>query len=194
MMVNALNSKTTCATIFMLAGTLFAEEEFIFTSLIADNETPVTLSASDIVAATEEEEIFSSLQVQPSVSSETPEKSIKPAAAAPTKTDIAPVMPKKRLRDPFWPVGYIPEIWKEKEVDLDPSTVASLDKQWAEAAQKIKVSFTKMVGGQRVAFVNRKMKKPGDTIDVQHAGKTFQFKLGKVYSSGKLGLKKGRVE
>ena len=184
-MMKSMRLKIIFATILTLAGTLFAQdEEMVFTSLITGSETAEpSLNRS---VSTGEEEFFPSLVALPSAESEIP--------ATPSKAPSASVSkPKKRQRDPFWPVGYIPDAWKEKVVSVDQDALASLNDQWTAASKKIKVSFTKMMNGQRVASINRKIKKPGDTIDVQYAGKTFQFKLGTVYANGKLGLKKGRV-
>jgi len=192
-MKNSTPLKITYVTLLTLAGTLFAqEEELIFTSLIAGNETDEPSPSRP--ASTGGEEIFSSLVVKPSASSDLSAEPVEiPAKSVKGTPEPLALKPEKRLRDPFWPVGYIPEAWKEKVVKVDPNALASMNDQWAAASKKIKVSFTKMMNGQRVASINRKIKKSGDTIDVQHAGKTFQFKLGTVYANGKLGLKKGRV-
>ena len=96
---------------------------------------------------------------------------------------------KKQLRDPFWPVGYSPEFWEEVTVVKDTS---SIDEQWVEASKKIKVSFTKVIDGQRIAFLGREKKEPGDTIEITHNGKTFLWELRTIYRNGKLGLKKKR--
>ncbi len=193
-MKNSTPLKITYVTLLTLAGTLFAqdEEEFIFTSLIAEKETAEP--SLNRPASTGEEEVFTSLVVQPSASSDLSAEPVEiPAKPVKAPLETPALKPEKRLRDPFWPVGYIPKAWKTKTVSVDQDALASLNDQWVAASKKIKVSFTKMMNGQRVASINRKIKKPGDTIDVQHAGKTFQFKLGTVYANGKLGLKKGRV-
>jgi len=185
-MKNSSSLRIASLTLLTLAGTLFAQDdELIFTSLIAEEEPPAVSAKTP--AQGEDEIVFSSLIGQP-IEKSKPQEIPKRTLPKPSVSK-----PQKRLRDPFWPVEYVPDSWKEKIVTVDQDALASVNEQWVAASKKIKVSFTKMMNGQRVASINRKIKKPGDTIDIQHAGKTFQFKLSSVYANGKLGLKKGRV-
>ena len=175
-------------------------EEELFSSLVVEPDALTEPEAVDASSPQGEEELFSSLVVEPAALTDPPHQPVViPTPVQPVATPAQPVaapalsIPKKHLRDPFWPVGYIPDAWKEKVVEVDLDALASLNEQWGAAAAKIKVSFTKMVNGKRVASIGRQIKRPGDTIEIQHAGRTFEFKLGTVYANGKLGLKKGRI-
>lgn len=178
---------------------IFAQqEEFMFEPLVVDPDSTMEDSTSN----SDDELIFDSLisrdvsevKLSPLVTSDDRESSnqsqpdLTPLQKAADQPAPQEPQKKQRLRDPFWPIGYIPDSWKEKEevvVDADVE-----NKLWQEAFKKIRVSFVKVVQGTRVAFINGKPKRAGDTVEVPHAGKTFQWALLDVYENGRLRLKK----
>jgi hypothetical protein len=136
------------------------------------------------------------------VSSEGTVEEEKPTSESvePAKTETEPVekvaAPLKRLRDPFWPVGYVPDSWKtgSQGSAVDLAKQATINEQWAAAAKEVKVNFTKKEGAQWVASINRKIRRPGDVFGVQYNGKIFSFRLREVYPNGKLRLEKESIK
>ena len=166
------------------AGILCAQEdEFIFTSLIVDKSAvPASQTKNSQPLEDPEEMTFGSL-----IKGGVPVANLAPAAGEAPKPETV-VEPAKRLRDPFWPLGYIPKEW---EAPKAPETVKeSAPADWVAASQKIKVNFTKVVRGKSVAMVNGKLKTAGDQLEIVFDGYRFRWKLIGIRADGKLKLQK----
>ena len=164
--------------LFALSASLSAQQdEFIFTPLIVDEESSSTISAS---ALAKEELTFNSLLVK---TVEKPVPNPEPAGEATQPLQVAE--PVKRLRDPFWPQGYVPEEWKIVSENEGEDAA-----DWGSAAKKLRVNYTRVVEGRRVASINGVLKSAGDTVEVISNGYRFQWKLVDIYDTGRLKLKK----
>ena len=80
------------------------------------------------------------------------------------------------LRDPFWPVGFIP-----KGVAIDGARAQKNDEtfgtpQWAEAMKQLSLSGIMNTGqGTYVAIVNGQAVSEGDTISVFFSGRNYTW-------------------
>ena len=80
------------------------------------------------------------------------------------------------LRDPFWPVGFIP-----KGVAVDGARAQKSDEiagtpQWAEAIKQLSLSGIMNTGqGTYVAIVNGQAVSEGDTISVFFSGRNYTW-------------------
>ncbi len=93
------------------------------------------------------------------------------------------------LRDPLWPVGYLPDGWKTGRSDAaDQASVSGSD--WDAPAAMIRVSGTSSMGDQLVAIINGEIKEVGDLIQVQYNGRTYKWTLKGVKSNGKVTLQR----
>jgi hypothetical protein len=93
------------------------------------------------------------------------------------------------LRDPFWPVAYLPDGWKADRSDLsDQESFNGSD--WDAPASMIRVSGTSSMGDQLVAIINGEIKEVGDLIQVKHNGRTYKWTLKGVKSNGKVTLQR----
>jgi hypothetical protein len=91
------------------------------------------------------------------------------------------------LRDPFWPIGFFPEDWQKKSTKND----ANMDGQdWKAAAAKISIDGTSRMGDKMLAIINGELKNVGDLVVVIYKGKTYQWKIFGIDSSGKVQLQK----
>lgn len=80
------------------------------------------------------------------------------------------------LRDPFWPVGFIP-----KGVAIDGARAQKIDEtvgtpQWADAMKQLHLSGIMNTGqGTYVAIVNGQAVSEGDTISVFFSGRNYTW-------------------
>jgi hypothetical protein len=95
----------------------------------------------------------------------------------------------KSLRNPFWPVGHVPEGW-----DAGASSAVSKklmdESDWAAPAAKIRVSGTSRMGNQTVAIINGDIKEVGDLIFVEYNDRIYKWKLNGVKATGKVSLER----
>ncbi len=86
------------------------------------------------------------------------------------------------LRDPFWPVGYLPpERVPEQAQQVE---VAAKDEQRKKALTKLRYRGTIQSGGRFFAIVNGAMVQEGDTVAVTLDGKLFKFKVHGISMKG----------
>ena len=92
----------------------------------------------------------------------------------------------EQTRDPFWPVGYMPEVKKEVVVQTNdapvdikpvlPISAADLPKEkLAQLKAKIRIGGFLKQGDDYVALVNDQLVKQGDKIIVEFEGAKFKF-------------------
>lgn len=171
----------------------FAQDgEFIFTPLIVDQNPTPSVSVQDSAPVVEEIS-FGNLIVGKAPSKK-PVESTSKTVAAPQETlaesKPQPVAePVKRLRDPFWPLGYIPKEWKSSPTDNTADTA-----DWGAASKKIRLNYTRVVNGKTVAAINGVPKSAGDIIEVVLDGYRFQWTLLDISPNGQLKLQKRAVK
>ncbi len=87
------------------------------------------------------------------------------------------------LRDPFWPVGYLPpEQIPEQEQQVEQ--VAVRDEQRKKALAKLRYGGTIKSGGRVFATVNGAMVQKGDIVAVTVDGELFKFKVHGISMKG----------
>jgi hypothetical protein len=104
------------------------------------------------------------------------------------KVDASEEWEQELLRDPFWPVDYFPPNWKSKSDVQGSSDLGSSG--WDAAKLKLKISGTSGLGGRTAAIINGELKSEGDTLEVQHEGRTYQWKIVGIDAAGQIQLKK----
>ncbi len=97
----------------------------------------------------------------------------------------------ERLRNPFWPVGYLPESWAKTGED-EPS--APPDTSWAEPKAQLRVSGTSQMGDQTVAIVNNEIKSIGELVEIRHNGRVYQWKVQDIQPDGTVNLERYAVK
>lgn len=100
----------------------------------------------------------------------------------------------ERLRDPFWPVGYYPEGWQSGIVEDENEKGIGAASDWEAPTKKLIVSGTSRMDGQGVAIINGKLIATGETVEVFHNGRTYQWKLVRVKPNGKVDLERLAVK
>ncbi len=83
------------------------------------------------------------------------------------------------LRDPFWPVGYLPE-----ELAPAPAEVVATDEQMKRALAKLRYGGTIQSGGRFFATVNGAMVQEGDVVAVTVDGDLFKFRVHGISMKG----------
>lgn len=93
-------------------------------------------------------------------------------------------------RDPFWPVGFVPEkIAKAaKKSAMKKSTVS---KDWAGAMKKVVINGVSSKGKDDFyAVVNGELKSVGDTFSVDHNGTTYTWAVASIQPPGSVRLRR----
>jgi hypothetical protein len=192
-----------CRAVFcLLSSVLFL---FHLTS-VAQDDLFITVSApaqsgksSGTEAVAGAQDVFITVSAPEAKKVETLSVPVQPAIApvASSATDPLPqpvsaqknseVWEQELLRDPFWPIGFFPEGWQKKSIKNDPN----LDGQdWKVAASKISIDGTSRMGDKTLAIINGELKNVGDQVVVVYKGKSYQWKIFGIDSSGKVQLKK----
>ena len=82
------------------------------------------------------------------------------------------------LRDPFWPVGYIPEGAVVEGTRATKDEPTSGIPQWADAMKQLHLSGIMKTGQEGyVAMVNGQAVSEGDTISVFFSGRNYTWKV-----------------
>lgn len=190
------------AVFYLLSSVLFL---FHLTS-VAQDDPFITVSApaqsgepSGAAAVAGAQDVFITVSAPEAKKAEAPVVSVKPtstpvasSAAEPTPQPVSEhknneIWERELLRDPFWPVGFFPEGWQKKSAKNDPN----LDGQdWKVAASKISIDGTSRMGDKTLAIINGEMKNVGDLVVVVYKGKSYQWKIFGIDSSGKVQLQK----
>lgn len=94
-------------------------------------------------------------------------------------------------RDPFWPVGYQPEVKgviPEKMVEkvVEPSG----NHNWREAMKMVSISGVSSRADEFFAVVNGKVKRVSDTISVSHEGITYTWAVDSIKPPGSVKLRR----
>lgn len=102
----------------------------------------------------------------------------------------------KELRDPFWPVGYVPEGWGKPAADDhgeesgDASVEVSNGSAWDEALAKLEIAGVSRKDDKRVVIVNGRVIRVGSSLSVEYAGSRYVWRLEAVDAKGALKLKR----
>ncbi|QBG49186.1 hypothetical protein EGM51_17945 [Verrucomicrobia bacterium S94] len=107
-------------------------------------------------------------------------------------TNDAPVSLSASERDPFWPVGYVPErLVKATEKQKAPvKKVPTGKKDWSGAMKKVAINGVSSRNDQYFAIVNGELKRTGDTFSVEHDGTTYTWAVASIRPPGSVRLRR----
>lgn len=100
----------------------------------------------------------------------------------------------ERIRDPFWPVGYVPPEWaaaeaaKEDDVSKGTTVVLADDAGWDAALARVRISGVSRKGDAVLVLINGRVKRLGSDVSVEYAGAQYTWKLDTVDDRGTLKL------
>jgi len=112
----------------------------------------------------------------------TPTTKDKPVSSGYTAL-IPPGSPGAGLRDPFWPIGWVPPPPQEEGgEDTGPKSPI----QWGEAAKRLQVTaLSKKAGGGYIAILKEiGVVEKGDVITLTHGGLIYQWEIKNISSKG----------
>ncbi len=112
-----------------------------------------------------------------------------------TTTNISNTVEERsvKLRDPFWPVGYIPStetnvvenVETQEEVSQPDLKSDEMKLLWDEAQGEIKFSGLSSAGdGHYYSIINNQMIEQGDTLSIKHKGYVFCWKVKMLDKNG----------
>jgi len=80
-------------------------------------------------------------------------------------------------RDPFWPVGYVPESVRaaQEESKSKPEKKPANKKGWNDAMKKVVINGVSSADNDFYAVINGEIKKVGDTISVNYEGTVYTW-------------------
>jgi hypothetical protein len=80
-------------------------------------------------------------------------------------------------RDPFWPVGYVPQNVKSVIAKGNPKQSAvKVDNSWNEAMKKIVINgVSSQAQNAYFAIINGQVKSVGDTVTINHGGTIYTW-------------------
>ena len=104
--------------------------------------------------------------------------------ATPPTVPPVPDLPLGELRDPFWPVGWVPP--KMERVTFKSPALPQQPVRWEEVARKLEVSaLSQLPDGRHIAVLkNIGLVEAGDTISVNYGGLTYRWEVRAVTAAG----------
>ena len=97
---------------------------------------------------------------------------------------------KTQPRDPFWPIGYTPEVPIDQQA-LDAAAAAAeaarraAEIDWRGAQRKIQATAFSRKGSRHYAFLrNHGLVEEGDIITVKHKVHVYKFRIGRINERG----------
>jgi len=97
---------------------------------------------------------------------------------------------KTQPRDPFWPIGYTPEVPIDQQA-LDAAAAAAeaarraAEIDWRGAQRKIQATAFSRKGSRHYAFLrNHGLVEAGDIITVKHKVHIYKFRIGRINERG----------
>ena len=93
-------------------------------------------------------------------------------------------------RDPFWPVGYVPEYVTQEMADpvLAPS---SGDSGWNAAQKEVDINgVSSRSDNQFCAVINGQLMEVGDTLSVNYKGIIYTWEVEDIAASGSVKLRR----
>lgn len=117
---------------------------------------------------------------------------------AATGLDRAPQQEQKKLRDPFWPVGYVPEM-KTPEVDTEKKVEKKVQHRseagWAAAMKLVEIKgVSSRAGNEFFAVINGEVKQVGDSVSVKMNDGVYSWTVESITPPGSVKLRRETVE
>lgn len=93
-------------------------------------------------------------------------------------------------RDPFWPVGYVPES-AVKAVAEKQIAKSTANKDWSGAMKKVVINGVSSKGkNEFFAVINGELKGVDDTFSVQHGGTVYTWAVASIQPPGSVRLRR----
>jgi hypothetical protein len=95
-------------------------------------------------------------------------------------------------RDPFWPVGYVPENLKKAAVENDQIVTApAVNNNWNEAMKKVVINgVSSRSDDEFFAVINGQVKSVGDTVTLNHEGTVYTWAVDSINPPGSVKLRR----
>jgi hypothetical protein len=96
-------------------------------------------------------------------------------------------------RDPFWPVGFVPEEIKKAIIEKEnpESLKPTLSNDWNQAMKKLVINgVSSRSDNEFFAVINGEVKSEGDTVTVKHDGKTYTWAVDGIQPPGSVKLRR----
>jgi hypothetical protein len=112
-------------------------------------------------------------------------------------TNDAKKMEASEKRDPFWPVGYVPERIKNAALTDAQKTAKRLDgsKDWNSAMKQIVINgISSRANDEFIAVINGQIKSVGEHISVTQGGSVFTWAVDSIAPPGSVKLRRVSVK
>lgn len=93
-------------------------------------------------------------------------------------------------RDPFWPVGFVPERLVKVEKKVPKKVVPTGNKDWSGAMKMVSINGVSSRNDKHFAIVNGELKSVGDTFSVEHGGTTYTWAVASIQPPGSVRLRR----
>lgn len=95
-------------------------------------------------------------------------------------------------RDPFWPVGYVPESVKAAAEAKKPKTVVkrTIANDWNTAMKNVAINGVSSKNKEFYAVINGRIKSVGDTVTVKHEGMVYTWSVESIKPPGSVKLRR----
>lgn len=95
-------------------------------------------------------------------------------------------------RDPFWPVGYVPEEVVQAAPEKGPEEVPV--GSWKEAMKMVSIDgISRSAGSEYYAVINGQVKSAGDTVSVQLGNSLYTWAVDSIEPPGSVKLRRVTV-
>ncbi|MEE9367806.1 MAG: hypothetical protein V3V05_02965 [Pontiella sp.] len=93
-------------------------------------------------------------------------------------------------RDPFWPVGYVPEV--RIKVDNEQNIVIPVvNNNWKEAMKKVVINGVSSRGDNEFfAVINGQVKSVGESVTLNHEGTVYTWAVDSITPPGSVKLRR----
>lgn len=99
------------------------------------------------------------------------------------------------VRDPFWPVGYVPEWIKnagKKNQALEMEDTGSSD--WSAAMKQVAIQGISQSGNEFYAVINGEVKSVGESVSVKYGNSTYSWAVESISPPSSVKLRRISVK
>lgn len=94
-------------------------------------------------------------------------------------------------RDPFWPIGYVPESVKAAEAKKTVVIKKTEGNDWNGAMKKVVINgVSSRADNEFFAVINGEVKSVNDTISISHGGITYTWAVASIKPPGSVKLRR----
>ncbi len=97
------------------------------------------------------------------------------------------------MRDPFWPLNYVPPVAKKATPSVDTNVAARVEEapQWDLALKTVTLKGVMKAGSGYMAIINNQVTGENETISVNFQGRKYTWRIAKI---GKEGVRFERLD